>query len=140
MGGFTEGAAMQQGNEPDILSVTTTVGSLAQAQALAREILAQRLAACVQIEPGLTSLYRWQGKLCEEPEVRVVIKTLPGCEAALQALFARHHPYEVPQFLVTPMRASTAYGDWARSETRLPPAAPKAAPFTTAAPGRTRAR
>lgn len=114
---------MQLTNEPDILSVTTTVATLAQGQSLAREILAQRLAACVQLEPGLISLYRWQGKLCEEPEVRVVIKTLPGCEAALQALFARHHPYEVPQFLATPMRASASYGDWARSETRLPPGA-----------------
>lgn len=113
---------MQQTHEPDIMSVTTTVGSPAQAQALAREVLAQCLAACVQIEPGVTSLYWWQGKLCEEPEVRVVFKTLAGCEAALQALFARHHPYEVPQFLVTSMRASTAYGEWVRGETRLPPA------------------
>ena len=48
-------------------------------------------AACVQIEEGLTSLYRWQGKDCEEPEVRLTIKTLPGCEAALQELFRAEH-------------------------------------------------
>jgi periplasmic divalent cation tolerance protein len=111
---------MQHPEEFDILSVTTTVGSSAAAQALAREILAQRLAACVQIDQGIASLYRWQGELVEEPEVRLVIKTLPGCEAALQALFARHHPYELPQFLAVPMRASPAYGDWARAETQAP--------------------
>ncbi|MDB5875236.1 MAG: periplasmic divalent cation tolerance protein-like protein [Ramlibacter sp.] len=112
---------MQDCKEPDIWSVTTTVSSLADAKALAREILSQRLAACVQIDPGLTSLYRWNGTLCEEPEVRLVIKSLPACEPALLALFASHHPYEVPQFLVAPMRASGAYGQWARAEMTVPP-------------------
>ena len=111
---------MQDCKELDILSVTTTVGSLADGQVLAREILARRLAACVQVEQGLMSLYRWKGELCEEPEVRLVIKTLPGCEAALLALFAEHHPYEVPQFLVAPMSASPAYAQWARAETVVP--------------------
>ncbi|HWP12531.1 MAG TPA: divalent-cation tolerance protein CutA [Ramlibacter sp.] len=104
----------------EILSVTTTVGSRADATALAREILAQRLAACVQIDEGVTSLYRWQGELREESEVRLVIKSLPGCAAALQALFAKHHPYEVPQFLAEPMRASPDYASWARAETQMP--------------------
>ena len=104
----------------EILSVTTTVASRAEATALAREILAQRLAACVQIDEGVTSLYRWQGQLREDSEVRLVIKSLPGCVAALQALFATHHPYEVPQFLAQLMRASPAYARWARAETQLP--------------------
>lgn len=103
-------------SEFDILSVTTTVGSLADARALAQEILSRRLAACVQVEEGITSFYRWQGKPCEEPEVRLVIKTAPGAEGALQALFASRHPYDVPQFLVATMRASEAYARWARSE------------------------
>lgn len=107
---------MQQCIERDILTVTTTVGSLQAAQGLAREILAARLAACVQFEQGLTSLYRWKGELCEEPEVRLVIKTLPGREPALQALFAKHHPYELPQFTAVPMRASEAYWEWVRAE------------------------
>jgi periplasmic divalent cation tolerance protein len=115
---------MQDPDELDILSVTTTVGSPAAATALAHEILAQRLAACVQLEPGITSLYRWQGELCEETEVRLVIKSLPGCAAALQALFAKHHPYEVPQFLAQRMSASPAYANWARAETLVPVGSP----------------
>jgi periplasmic divalent cation tolerance protein len=106
--------------EADILSITTTLASAQDAQALAREILSCRLAACVQLEQGLRSLYRWKGELCDEPEVRLVIKTLPGCEAALQALFARHHPYELPQFLASRMRASQAYFEWIRAEVSLP--------------------
>jgi periplasmic divalent cation tolerance protein len=121
MSRLSEGRPMQDCKELDILSVTTTVSSVEDAKALAREILAQRLAACVQIEQGLVSLYRWQGQLCEEPEVRLVIKSLPGCEPALQALFAGHHPYEVPQFLATRMSASAGYAQWARAETAAPP-------------------
>jgi periplasmic divalent cation tolerance protein len=107
---------MQEADRAEILSVTTTVADRAAAQALAREILSQRLAACVQVDEGLTSLYWWKGQLCEEAEVRLVIKTLPGCEDALRALFAKHHPYEVPQFLATAMSASDAYAQWARAE------------------------
>lgn len=112
---------MQDLDRLGILSVTTTVGSPAAAKALAREIVAQRLAACVQIDEGITSVYRWKGEVCEEPEVRLVIKSLPGCEAALLALFAKHHPYELPQFIAQRMSASRAYADWARAETLVPP-------------------
>jgi periplasmic divalent cation tolerance protein len=116
--------SMQVREELDILSVTTTVDSPAAARTLAHEILAQRLGACVQIDQGVTSLYHWQGALREEPEVRLAIKTLPACAAALQALFARYHPYEVPQFLAQHMRASPAYADWVRAETLVPKAEP----------------
>lgn len=108
-------------SEFDILSVTTTVGSLADARALAREIVSRRLAACVQVEEGVNSFYRWQGELCEEPEVRLAIKTVPGAEGALQALFASRHPYELPQFIVARQRASEAYARWVRAETQAPP-------------------
>lgn len=104
----------------DILTVTTTVGSPADAQALARAILQQRLAACVQVEPGLTSFYRWQGQEHEDAEVRLTIKTLPGCAGALQALFREQHPYEVPQFLAVTMQASEAYYAWAQGEVSVP--------------------
>jgi periplasmic divalent cation tolerance protein len=107
---------MDQSREVEILAVTTTVGSVQAAQRLARELLAARLAACVQIEPGLVSHYRWKGELCEEPEVRLVIKTVPGRESALQALFAQHHPYELPQFTAVTMKASDAYSQWVRAE------------------------
>jgi periplasmic divalent cation tolerance protein len=111
---------MQDCKDLDILAVTTTVASRADADRLGRAILERRLAACVQVEEGLTSFYRWQGKECEDPEVRLTIKTLPGCEEALQELFKERHPYEVPQFLVVGMRASAGYGEWVRSEVLVP--------------------
>ena len=128
-----------------VLSVTTTVGTLEAARTLARAIIERRLAACVQLDAAVTSLYRWQGDLCEEQEIRIVIKTVPACAAALQALFAAEHPYELPQFLATMDQASAAYAQWVRHEVVVP-ASPQARQqraaetLTTAARGRTRGR
>ncbi len=107
---------MPECNDRDILTVTTTVASAADARTLARAILQRRLAACVQVEDGLVSFYRWQGRECEDAEARLTIKTLPRCEAGLSELFAQQHPYEVPQFLCVRMRASEAYFAWAAGE------------------------
>lgn len=103
-----------------VLSVSTTVASRSDALRLARGLVEARLAACVQIDDGLTSVYRWEGRLCEDAELRLTLKTAPGRLQAIQAYFAEHHPYEVPQFLVSTMQASEAYGRWARDETAPP--------------------
>jgi len=113
---------MQDCKDLDILSVATTVASQAEGEALARAILQRRLAACVQLEGGLTSFYRWQGKDCADPEVRVTVKTLPACAAVLQEFFREHHPYALPQFLATCLQASVEYHAWVRGEVTIPPA------------------
>lgn len=102
--------------ELDVLTVTTTVATADAARELARRILDHRLAACVQLDTAVESLYRWQGSLCQEPEVRLVIKTLPACEPALRALFAQWHPYQLPQFVAVTGQASQAYAQWVRGE------------------------
>jgi periplasmic divalent cation tolerance protein len=107
----------------EILSVSTTVASMEEARTLAQSILERRLAACVQLDAVVNSMYRWKGELCQEPEVRIVIKTLPGCAGALQALFAAEHPYELPQFVATTAQASAAYARWVQAEVVVPPAA-----------------
>ena len=96
--------------------VTTTVGSETTATALARALVEQRLAACVQVDAGVTSLYRWKGELCEDREARLVIKTAPDREAALRGFLAEHHPYELPQFVAMAVPASADYAEWVRSE------------------------
>lgn len=103
-----------------ILVVTTTVASDATATALARSMVEQRLAACVQIDRELTSLYRWKGELCEDREARLVIKTAPAREAALRAFLAEHHPYELPQFVAMAVPASAEYAEWVRAEVSVP--------------------
>lgn len=107
---------MQDCKDRDILTVTTTVGSLDDAKRLARALVERRLAACVQLEPIAASFYRWEGKVCEDPEVRLTIKTLPSMRAAIEVAFRELHPYELPQFVAATQVASAAYADWARSE------------------------
>jgi periplasmic divalent cation tolerance protein len=104
-----------------VLSLTTTVGSAEEAERLAQALLARRLAACVQVEAGLGSHYRWQESLHADPEWRLTIKSLPEALPALQVFMAEQHPYEVPQLLWMEMWASPAYAAWVRAEVTLPP-------------------
>ncbi len=103
---------MDDRRRPDILSLVTTVGTSADARRLARSLVERRLAACVQIEPGLTSVYRWEGQVCEDSEWRLTAKTTPERLAALQAYLAEAHPYKLPQLVWQPLAASAAYAAW----------------------------
>jgi periplasmic divalent cation tolerance protein len=103
---------MQDCKKADILTVTTTVGSMDAARELARSIVEARLAACVQIDAIAASLYRWEGAICEEPEFRLTIKTTPQMQAPLEAYIARHHPYELPQFTSWPTSCTAEYAQW----------------------------
>lgn len=98
-----------------ILSLTTTVAHGDDAHRLARALLEARLAACVQVEPGLQAHYRWQGAVLEEPELRLTVKTRPEALPALLAFLGERHPYEVPQLVWQAMQASPAYAAWVRS-------------------------
>lgn len=93
--------------------VLTTVAADFDARPLARELVDQRLAACVNIVAGVTSIYRWQGSVSEDGEQLLVIKTVDdNLHDLREALFARH-PYEVPEFVVLPIASiSDAYGAW----------------------------
>jgi periplasmic divalent cation tolerance protein len=111
---------MEDCKDLDILSVTTTVASRPDAEALARAIVERRLGACVQVEEGLTSFFHWQGRDCVDPELRLTVKTLRACAPALRALFEERHPYQVPQFLAVTMEASPAYFEWVAQQVSLP--------------------
>lgn len=93
--------------------VLTTVGADFDARPLARELVELRVAACVNIVAGVTSIYRWEGAVAEDGEQLLIIKTVETRVADLRdALFARH-PYDVPEFVVLPVsETSPAYGDW----------------------------
>jgi periplasmic divalent cation tolerance protein len=93
--------------------ILTTVGRDFDAAALARTLVELRLAACVNIVERVRSIYRWEGKVEDDAEQLLVIKTADARVDALRAeLFARH-PYEVPEFVVLPVAStSDAYGAW----------------------------
>ena len=104
---------MSSAVELEAVIVLTTLGADADAAALARTLVEERLAACVNVLPTMTSVYRWEGRVQDEREQQLVIKTLtsrlPELEARLRAL----HPYDVPEFLVLPVSGgSEAYLRW----------------------------
>jgi periplasmic divalent cation tolerance protein len=100
--------------EPNAVVVLTTVGESTDAAAFARVLVADRLAACVNVLPPMTSLYWWKGAIEEDREQQLVIKTTQDRVAAIEARFQELHPYELPEFVVLSAEASTAYLAWLR--------------------------
>lgn len=94
----------------------TTVETTTDAESLAREIMDSHLAACVQMDSPVRSMFRWKGKLETSEEIRLWVKYPAGNEEALQRLVNTHHPYEVPQWVsVDAETMARAYGEWALS-------------------------
>jgi periplasmic divalent cation tolerance protein len=79
--------------------VVTTVGTEEQAYLIAREIVARRHAACVNIVQGVRSIYRWKGKICKDGEHLLIIKTLEGEFEGVEATIKELHSYELPEIL-----------------------------------------
>ena len=98
--------------------VLTTLGANADATAIARTLIDERLAACVNILPLMTSVYRWQGKVEQDREQQMVIKTAADRVADLQARLRQLHPYELPEFLILDARGSDAYLAWVGESAR----------------------
>ena len=97
----------------DIVEVTTTVDSEQAAATLAKQIVTARLAACVQIDGPLLSIYRWKGEICEAKEWRCTIKTLASASPQLIHFINEAHPYDVPEILVVDVHSSSAaYAQW----------------------------
>lgn len=102
----------------DILVVLSTFPSLARATEAADVLVQERLAACVNVVPGLTSIYRWQGGVARDAEVLAVIKTTRARFDELAERLKSLHPYELPEIVAFEAAAgSAAYLDWVRAET-----------------------
>ncbi|HUF78898.1 MAG TPA: divalent-cation tolerance protein CutA [Thermoanaerobaculia bacterium] len=80
-------------------AVVTTVGTEEQANLIARELIARRQAACVNIVPGIRSTYRWKGKICSDTEFLLIAKTLESEFDAAAATIRELHSYELPEIL-----------------------------------------
>lgn len=80
-------------------AVVTTVGTEEQANLIARELIARRQAACVNIVPGVRSIYRWQGKIANDTEYLLIAKTRESEFEAVAATIRELHNYELPEIL-----------------------------------------
>jgi len=104
----------------DAIVVMTTLTSADEAVKLVRALLERRLIACGTVLPGGRSMYRWQGKISDEQEVVVLLKTRSARLEMLQIAFDELHPYKVPELLALSVTAGNAkYLEWINAETTL---------------------
>ena len=105
----------QSGTTEDILTLITTFADAEAARQIGTQLVESQLAACVNVLPGVESIYRWQGEVRLEAEAIVLIKTTRGRLNELEAWLQTNHPYEVPEILVlTPESGSARYFQWVR--------------------------
>ncbi len=97
--------------------VMTTVPDALVAGSIATRLLEENLVACVNILPGVLSLYRWQGEIRRDSEVLLLAKTTSAVVANLSERIVELHPYDLPEVLALPAPAgSVEYFDWVRGE------------------------
>ena len=107
---------MQDADKPVL--IYSTFASLTAAEAAGKRLLETRLAACVNIVPGMTSIYRWEGRIEQAPEVVMIIKTRASLTDAVINDVKSNHAYANPALLVVPvLGGSAAYCQWLMAET-----------------------
>ena len=99
--------------------VLSTVPDEELGRRLARTLVEERLAACVNVSPAVTSFYWWGGKIVEDREFILLIKTKASVLDRLEARLKELHSYKVPEFIALPVAAGSAeYLGWLDAETR----------------------
>jgi periplasmic divalent cation tolerance protein len=103
----------------DYIVVFVTAGSEKEGEKIAQALLKEKLAACVNIVPGLKSVFRWKGKISTEEEVLLMIKTKDGLFEKLKKRIIELHSYEVPEIIALPILAGfEKYIGWLEKETQ----------------------
>ena len=98
--------------------VLVTAPKITVARKLAKLALEARLVACVNIVPGVESHYWWEGKVCRDKELLLVMKTAKARLKALEEQVLAAHPYDTPEFVVLPIEAgSKRYLEWLGAST-----------------------
>jgi periplasmic divalent cation tolerance protein len=116
-GGAAREIEMDEHNQR-VVFVYTTHPSVVEAERIGRELLQRRLCACVNILPGMISLYWWQGAIERGEEAVMIIKTRATLAEAVRAAVRQLHSYTTPAILVLPIEHLDAdYKDWLLTET-----------------------
>lgn len=102
--------------------VFITTGGIEEAERIAEELIKDRLAACVNIIPGLTSIYRWKGEICKEKEILLILKTVESLLPRLKELVLKLHSYELPEIISLPICGGfEKYLQWIEEECQQKP-------------------
>ena len=100
-----------------LLVVVTSLPNMEAATVLAKSLVEAQLAACVQINDGIYSVYRWEGKICEEQEILLSAKTMAHQWEEVCTFIKASHLYDLPEILAfSPEQYDQQYGQWVKSE------------------------
>lgn len=124
----SDAAAGEQAVREPVVVLYVTAPELTVARRVADALIEARLAACANILPGVTSLYRWNGAIQHDTEVVLICKTVRSLVSEAEALVRSLHPYECPCVVAVPVvDGSAKFLDWVNDETRrvaMKPGAP----------------
>ena len=105
------------GDAATVVAVVTTAPDREVAERLGSTLVEERLAACVNVVPGMTSIYRWDERIQRDAELLLIIKTTAVVAPTTCARLVELHPYDVPEALTIPVPSgSAAYLEWVRDE------------------------
>jgi periplasmic divalent cation tolerance protein len=104
--------------EEQAIVILITAPSPEVGRKIAELLVGEKLAACVNLLPGIESVYTWQGQTQHDSEVLLLVKTRQSLFATLESAVKGIHPYEVPEIIALPVQwGSTSYLDWIREMT-----------------------
>jgi periplasmic divalent cation tolerance protein len=102
---------------PDVVLLYVTTADVAEAGRIGRTLVEERLAACANVLPGMTSVYEWQGKLCESQEAVLVLKTRASLVDEATAKVCALHSYECPCVVALPIIGGNPdFTSWIRAQ------------------------
>jgi periplasmic divalent cation tolerance protein len=111
--GIPETTVDVMGEVEPIVAIVTSVGTEQQAVEISEELVARRLATCVNILPCLRSIYHWKGKICSDTEYLLIVKTREALFSAVSEAIRELHSYELPEILQFPIaRAEPNFHRW----------------------------
>ena len=98
--------------------IYVSAGSEQEALTIARTLVEERLAACANLIPKIRSIYRWEGKICDESECYLIVKTRQGLFQSIQERIKALHSYDVPEIIALPIvEGLDSYLRWINDET-----------------------
>jgi periplasmic divalent cation tolerance protein len=104
--------------DTDAIVILTNTASRQEAKTIASELISHKLAACVNIFKNEASIYEWEGKICEEQEFQLVIKTRQSLYPQNEALIKKLHSYDAPEIIAIPIKnGNSDYLDWIKTVT-----------------------
>ncbi len=104
--------------DSDFILVISTTGSVREAERISKILVEEHLVACANVVPSVRSFYWWEGKVCQDAEALIFMKTMSDKLEALKETLTRLHSYDVPELIVTPIvQGLDPYLTWVREST-----------------------